>query len=43
MTKLFLDTNVLLYANDSRDPAKQSIALDRIHEAMKTGAAGPIP
>ena len=37
MTKLFLDTNVLLYANDCRDPGKQSIALDRIHEAMKTG------
>lgn len=37
MTKLFLDTNVLLYANDSRDPIKQSVALERIHEAIKTG------
>jgi len=30
MTKVFLDTNVLVYANDSRDKPKQSIAIELV-------------
>lgn len=35
MTKVFLDTNVLVYANDSRDPAKQSRAIEVVTECMR--------
>jgi len=37
MKKTFIDTNVLVYANDSRDPAKQSAAIELIQEAIRTG------
>jgi predicted nucleic acid-binding protein len=35
VTKVFLDTNVLIYANDSRDPAKQSRAIEVVTECMR--------
>ena len=35
MAKVFIDTNVLVYANDAREPAKQEVAL-----ALLAGWAG---
>jgi predicted nucleic acid-binding protein len=35
MTKVFLDTNILVYANDERDPAKQSRAIEVVTECMR--------
>ena len=35
--KFFLDTNVVLYANDARDPHKQSRALDLLTRGMREG------
>lgn len=35
MKKTFIDTNVLIYANDSRDAVKQKRALDCIGELMR--------
>jgi predicted nucleic acid-binding protein len=32
--KVFLDSNLIVYANDDRDPAKKSIAVDQIKQAM---------
>ena len=37
--KVFLDTNVIVYANDPRDPGKQMAALDLIRRHMSSGAA----
>ncbi len=34
MTKVFLDTNLVVYANDTREPAKEAIARERIARAM---------
>lgn len=33
----FIDTNIIVYANDKRDPAKQAQALEIISDAMLTG------
>lgn len=35
MTKVFLDTNILVYANDNRDLAKQSRAIEVVTECMR--------
>jgi predicted nucleic acid-binding protein len=32
----FIDTNLIVYANDGRDPAKQARALEVINQAIKT-------
>jgi predicted nucleic acid-binding protein len=37
MTKVFLDANVLVYANDSRDAAKQSRAIQVVAECIRQG------
>ncbi len=37
MTKTFLDSNVVIYANDERDPAKQAIAREWIARVMREG------
>lgn len=37
MTKAFIDTNVLIYANDARDEIKQKRALDIVAEHMRLG------
>ena len=37
MTKVFLDTNILIYAVDSRDPAKQDKAIDILDRCMRNG------
>ncbi len=36
MTKVFLDTNVIVYANDARDPDKQARAIDVVSDAIRT-------
>jgi predicted nucleic acid-binding protein len=33
----FLDSNIIVYANDGRDPVKQRRALDLIGEALRAG------
>jgi predicted nucleic acid-binding protein len=35
--RVFLDTNIFVYANDRNEPKKQSIALDLIRNAMIDG------
>ena len=35
MSKIFLDSNVVVYANDEREPAKQARARERIAQAMR--------
>lgn len=37
MTKIFLDTNVIVYANDARDRAKQERAQELTAAAMREG------
>ncbi|WP_158084162.1 PIN domain-containing protein [Marispirochaeta aestuarii] len=37
MAKFFIDTNILVYANDKRDPDKQRQAVDLISGLMKSG------
>lgn len=37
MRKYFIDTNVIVYANDSRDREKQQVAVELIEELMKKG------
>lgn len=37
MKKTFLDTNIIVYANDARDPVKQSRAIDRVTELLQSG------
>ncbi len=37
MKKCFVDTNLIVYANDSRDPKKQLLAIDQIKELMING------
>lgn len=37
MTKAFIDTNVLIYANDARDKVKQKRALGVVAEHMRLG------
>jgi len=39
VSRAFLDTNVLLYSDDPRDPAKQRKALDliKLHRSARTG------
>ena len=35
MNKIFIDTNIIIYANDKRDPKKQRRALDIIKKLMQ--------
>jgi len=35
MDKIFIDTNIIIYANDKRDPAKQKSAIKTIKSLMK--------
>ena len=35
--KVFIDTNIIVYANDSRFPDKQEMANDIIERLMKNG------
>lgn len=35
----FIDTNIVVYANDSSDTTKQQVALDLIMAAMRSGTA----
>jgi predicted nucleic acid-binding protein len=35
MTKVFLDTSLIVYANDERDPAKQATARECVARAMR--------
>ena len=37
MKKIFIDTNLLIYANDDRESAKQDIAIHCISEVLHTG------
>ncbi len=37
MNKTFIDTNVIIYANDARDKEKQHVALDIVAENMRSG------
>ena len=37
MTKVFFDTNILIYAVDSRDPAKQDKAINVLDRCMRDG------
>lgn len=37
MKKIFIDTNLIVYANDSRDPQKQHNAIELIRELMDDG------
>ncbi len=37
MTKLFIDTNIIIYANDPRDARKQARAIELVAEAMRKG------
>ena len=37
MKKCFIDTNLIVYANDSRDPQKQSQAIELIKDLMAGG------
>jgi len=37
MKKVFLDTNILVYANDSRDPTKQARAIEVASDCMRRG------
>lgn len=38
VAKVFLDTNVLVYANDSRDAAKQQRAIELVTSCMRDGS-----
>lgn len=38
MKQSFIDTNIIVYANDARDKEKQAIALNVITEHMKSGS-----
>ena len=38
MKKAFLDTNVLIYANDARDPEKQARAIEVVTDSMRQGS-----
>jgi predicted nucleic acid-binding protein len=35
--RVFIDTNVVVYANDRREPKRQRIAIDKIGELMRRG------
>ncbi len=37
MSKSFIDTNIIIYANDARDEAKQKTALGIVAHHMKSG------
>lgn len=37
MKKIFIDTNLIVYANDRRDPQKQQRAIQLVAELMKNG------
>ena len=37
MSKVFIDTNIIVYANDARDKAKQNRSLELIADHMKAG------
>jgi hypothetical protein len=37
MAKAFLDTNVILYANDARDPVKQHRAIEAVAGQFREG------
>jgi len=37
MTRYFIDTNIIVYANDVRDKEKQSMALETVAGHMKSG------
>jgi predicted nucleic acid-binding protein len=38
VNKVFVDSNIIIYANDARDAAKQMIAVERLEELMRNGA-----
>ena len=38
MKKIFIDTNLIVYANDRRDPQKQQKAIELIKELMGAGS-----
>jgi predicted nucleic acid-binding protein len=38
VTKVFLDTNVLIYAVDQRDPAKHDRAIEAVEKQIRDGA-----
>jgi predicted nucleic acid-binding protein len=38
VTKVFLDTNILVYAVDARDPAKHDRAIDTVERCMADGS-----
>lgn len=35
MKKVFIDSNIIIYANDARDTGKQALAIERIAELMR--------
>ena len=35
--KCFIDTNIIIYANDARDEEKQAVAISQMAELMKSG------
>ena len=37
MTKIFIDTNIIIYANDRRDAAKQKLAQQVVSDLMRNG------
>jgi len=37
LKKIFIDTNLIVYANDRRDPQKQRKAIELIKELMGNG------
>ena len=37
MSKTFIDTNIVVYANDKRDPVKQKTAVELIAALMDSG------
>jgi len=37
MSRFFIDTNIIVYANDARDEMKQARALELVAEYMKSG------
>src|SRR5207247_96080 len=35
MSKVFFDANIIIYANDAKDPRKQTIAMKIVSQALK--------
>ena len=38
MSKVFIDTNVVVYANDARDPVRQQRAVEVVSETIRSGS-----